>query len=207
MSPHRSIRLRLRESHLPPVLNASFGIQVVTDTDVILADFNQFEAGAFATSPMAAAGAARNADLLSYATSGNFGNAVGSAYAELSFPTTPTGNNVMVLGDPGANLYLLGANSTILRLFDGTNTNDWTVSAWAVGSVYKIAQSWGGVLCSAFLGGSQVSPATKTFNGSFGIGTNLGVMNWLSQGQYGFVRNLRIYSRALTDAQLQVMTA
>ncbi len=53
------------------LLNAAFGIQVVTSGDQVRVDMNQFEAGAFATSRMLAAGAARAADVLSYPTAGN----------------------------------------------------------------------------------------------------------------------------------------
>ena len=52
-------------------LNAVMGFKIDTSTDAIDVDVNQFESGPVASSRMLATGAARNADIDGYATSGN----------------------------------------------------------------------------------------------------------------------------------------
>ena len=63
-------------------LNVTYGFQINTSGDAIEVDFNQFEAGAFATTPMASAGAARNADVLTYLTSGWLNASAGTVFSQ-----------------------------------------------------------------------------------------------------------------------------
>lgn len=190
-------------------LNAVFGIQVVTDTDVILADFNQFEARAFATSPMASAGAARNADVLSYVNTGNFSDANGSVYAEVNFTTASADIANTRIVSVSANGNPLMVNNPTLNTFqiqDSTSNIADTIVAVA-GTQYKIASSWatGGALA---LYSQGVAATPGSYDGTFspsaiGIGQRIGT--GLAQ-PFACHRNIRIYSRALTDAQLQAMT-
>lgn len=62
-------------------LNATFGIRIVTNTDAIDVDFNQFEASAFATSPVDVGSVTRNADTLTYPTTGWFNANAGTLFS------------------------------------------------------------------------------------------------------------------------------
>ena len=181
-------------------LNAVFGIQVVTSTDVILADFNQFEAGASATSPMAAAGAARNKDVLSYVLAGNISGVSGSFYAEVS---SAVNSGVQGVGssNTGGRMFYTSSGQSIM--FDGANATATPAITWTT-SVQKVASSWGTSL-KCFVGGTAGTSAT--FDGNMGFTGVLEVGDVAEVGPlFGCIRNYRIYSRALTDAQLQAMT-
>ena len=183
-------------------LNAVFGIQVVTSTDVILADFNQFEAGTFATSPMAAAGAARNADVLTYPVAGNFSNTgAGTVYFEARDNGQSTGS--FICDGAGGNLQIYHSTDK-LAAFDGTNNNSFTGCTWANNTSIKAAVSYSGSAMSGFAGGvaSSINPAS--WDGNWGF-TTLGICGGITP-PFGTIRNVRIYSQALSSAQLQAMT-
>ena len=199
-----------RVSLTASVLNAAFGIQVVTDGDVILADFNQFEAGAFATSPMAAAGAVRNADVLTYPFAGNASATAGAAYAELStFFATGSGSDPVGLSF-GTSTFLFsvptGSANTVIRINDGTTSVTKSALTSLSTGVRKRAASWGGsgqsitgdgaVVATGAFDGAMASTAVAV--GSFTNGNN----NW-----FGTLKNVRIWQRQLPDAVLQAITA
>ena len=193
-------RVSLTESDL----NAAFGIQVVTSGDVILADFNQFEAGAFATSPIAAAGAARNADSLSYASAGNISTTIGSVYAEWTSGVNTVAAAAPIISDSVQASYPLYVNNADKSgIYDGTNVVVYGVATTLPAtSVQKSANSWSGTTLSAVSAGGTV--ATGSFDGTMNM-TALGIGT--SGNLYGTIRNVRIYSSALTAAQLQAMTS
>lgn len=62
-------------------LNVAYGIQINTSGDALDVDCNQFEAGSVATSPIPAAGV-RNADLLTYPTTGWYNQNAGTLFAQ-----------------------------------------------------------------------------------------------------------------------------
>lgn len=189
------------------VLNAAFGIQIVTNGDVILVDFNQFESGAFATSPMASAGAARNADVLTYPSAGNISGTVGSAYVEVATGDSVTGpaGVVATTYPSGAPLYISSANTL---LYDGaTQIVASPAQTVAVNSSYKLASSWGGVEAK-FAKNGGASSGSVAFDGNLNVGADVRIGFWdTTQYFYGTIRNVRIYSAQLSAAQLSAMTA
>lgn len=196
----------VRVSFTASILNAVYGIKVDTNLDAIDVDFNQFEAGAFATSPMASAGAARNADVLAYPTAGNVFSATGSVYAEIDpFIANDAVNNQAVLDVSAVQYAIYVSTSSKAAIFDGANV---TASAGnvSVGTVSKVATNWSGVVAKVSLSGAI---ATGTFDGSMNAGANMTVGNKGGAGAAinGTIRNVRIFSTALTDAQLQAMTS
>ena len=197
-----------RVSVTASVLNASFGIQVVTDGDVILADFNQFEAGARATSPMATAGAARNADVLTYPFAGNASATAGTIYAELSSFWSIAGAESNAINTGASNNALFnGAAEGDTRIFtyDGTNQIFEDGTSYATG-VRKAAVSYGGAgLILALNGGG--SPATGSFDGAFSsTAIAVGCLTGGTAQWFGTLKEVRIWQRQLPNAVLQAIT-
>ena len=182
-------------------LNAAFGIQVVDSGDVILADFNQFEAGSFATSPMAAAGVARNADVLTYVVAGNISLTQGTCYAELSLSSSASSVRIAV----GPALLYTPDAATSIRMDDGATTVTKTLLTDLSTAVRKRISSWGNSVIRVT--GDGAAPASAAFDGSITSGLIVGSDGGGNNNWYGTVRNVRLYSRALTDAQLQAMTS
>ncbi len=200
-----------RVSLTDSTLNTTFGFQINTTADAIEVDFNQFEAGGFATSPMDAAGAARNADVLSYVFAGNADATQGSGYAELSTVwTTSPANSVMAIGFMNGNgaplMVALSSASTTTNIHDGTNTVSKTGLTSLTTGVRKRASSWSGSAMQVTGDGAVV--ATGTFDGNLGstaiaIGCDTaGARSWS-----GTIKNVRIWTQQLTNAQLQALTA
>lgn len=192
-------------------LNAAFGLRIVTNGDAIDVDFNQFEAGAFATSPMATAGAARNTDVLNYAYAGNADTATGAAYAELSTLWTAANaaaNDVAISIGNAAAGWLFGNTpdaSTIIATLDGTTTVKKTGLTNMNTASRKRACSWG--LSGQSITGDGVAVATGLFDGAFGNNVNIGIGHGSSANSwYGCVKNVRIWTRQIADSQLVSLT-
>ena len=171
----------------------------------------QLETAAFASSyiPTAAASVTRNADVLTYVAAGNVIGTVGAAYAEVAdgraSGEVSLDSNVVWAGTDAGLMYR-GANSSSLRIYDGTSER--TLANFAVStSVRKIATAWGGSGCSGVVAGGTV--ATAAFDGVATLGTNLaiGVREGTAGTEwFGTIRNARIYNRKLSDATLQALT-
>lgn len=189
------------------VLNAVFGIRIVTNADAIDVDVNQFEAGTFATTPIPAAGV-RNADALTYPFPGNADPAIGTAYAEVTTerPAALTIGNLILLwlGSGGGALMIPDTNpDTLWQNNDGISAAAKSGMTSPFNSVRKRASRWGGGM--AITGDGLVPGTVGSFVGWAGSVIYIG-----SQGganfYYGTVKNLRIYQQAVTDAILQQMT-
>lgn len=127
-------------------LNASYGVQVSTNGDVILVDGNQFEAGSASTSTILT-GATRAADVVTATTSGLLVN--GQGFAAMKFRT-------IAEGTAGSGFifstYAGGALATPLYYTAGSVTiSDGTVNGIAtgtptptVGNVISVASTWSG---------------------------------------------------------------
>lgn len=196
-------------------LNAVYGFQVSTSTDAIDVDCNQFEAGAVASSRMLATGAARNADVLSFTSSGNFNGTTGTIYAEGTIADLTSGLAFFATwnyADGGGNAgVILRANITSGKgdLFSGGNgatSQVTTANSTAINTTCKIAASFSGTTASVCLNGGAV--VTGTFSPpliqptTMYVGGNAGA----NQQVGGTVAAIRLYSRALSAAQLIAMT-
>lgn len=190
------------------VLNAAFGITFGASGDVIEVDFNQFEAGATVTSPMDAAGAARAADSLTYTATGNINNVSGSMYAEFGYVSDSGSSTRYIVGDSAVNRVLLYANGfSGLGMFDGTNSNTFSIAALSSNSVHKLASSWGGVVMNCFSDGVQGTTVDKAFDGNFDITSIIiGASTGGTQGLFGMVKNVRLYNQTIPNAGLLAMT-
>lgn len=199
-------------------LNAVMGFKLDTNGDAIDVDCNQFESGAFATSRMLATGAARNADVLTYAITGNISGTAGSVYVEFtpSYSGTPTvaypsGQGRILDTAGGEPIILLGSGTNQLSMYDngagsGFRTGGPSYTAVA-GTTNKLATAWGG--SSAIAAKDGTASALSSFSGDLSLtgGVLYVASNNSGAGQIsGTIRNIRIYNRALSAAQLAAMT-
>jgi hypothetical protein len=190
------------------VTTAGYGIELGTSGDVIEVDFNQFESGPFMTSPMASAGAVRNADVLSYPSSGNVLTETGTVYAELGtlWTTAAVASKAVTFDNTASAFQNAGdALSTSIRIFDGTTSDSKSgLTSMATGSRRRAA-SWGA--SGLIVTGDGATPATSAFDATIG-NTNISIgcaANGIAQWN-GLVKNVRIWQQQLTSAHLQAIT-
>lgn len=190
-------------------LNAVMGFKLDTNGDAIDVDFNQFETGAYATSRMAATGAARNADVDSYATSGNIEAAAGTVYLEFTPQHAPSGTIALWGTYVDANNYtaiLHDATNLIMRKrISGTNYDATIALAFVSGTTYKVAGAWGSSVQIA-CGGTVGTPSANATAAQIGSTMQLGADGNGGQQPYAAIRNVRIYTRALSAGELTALT-
>lgn len=193
-----------RVSLTDSTLNTSYGIQINVNADAIDVDFNQFEAGASATSPMASAGAARGAESLSYPSAGNVNTAAGTAYAECSFGNLAVANRLPISDAGGASNAMNVISSTSIRIADSTTNHDFAVPAISLNTIVKVATTWGSSE-NAFLNGVPGTPVGQSFDGSmdWAGAISLGSAAGLTGG--GSIRNAKLWTMELTPAQVAVL--
>ena len=203
-----------RVSVTASVLNVPFGFQINTSGDAIDVDFNQFEAGALATSPMASAGAARNADILTYAAIGNASQSAGTLYAEFSVVSDSSASifpGILSIDDATVNeritLYTRTIDDTgrFIIVDGGVAQADLALGSITYASVGKIAGTYAlNNFTGSLNGAAVVSDTSGTLPTTTQIG--IGLMGGSANPLGGTVRNVRIYGSALSNAQLQSLT-
>lgn len=190
-------------------LNAVFGIRIVTSGDAIDVDFNQFEAGAFATSPMDAAGAVRNQDFLSYPLA-SVRDSQGTCYAEVTREGVNSGFAPVVgtqSGSGAGNTYLgtlaAGNGSCI---YDGaTFISSGTGNSMIGSTLRRVASRWGGAAYSAYY--ENANKASGAYDGSFdAVSIAIGIDTTAAIYHYGTIRNVKLWYTQLTDAQIATIS-
>lgn len=177
----------------------------------------QAEAGGFASTLISTttASATRGLDVLNYSNPTSNFNAVGSAYAEIS-PNHAYTNIAnaswrgRVVGGGAGQQTALNINpvTASANMWDGTTSFDVGTNTlqWARAFMYKAASSWSGTTMNVSEGGQSNSGAFdgSIFNGdtAFRVGTTGGENATL----YGGVKNLKLYRKAYTAAELNAMT-
>ncbi len=197
------------------VLNPAIGIVMGTSGDKIAIDMVQFENGAFASTPIPTTTVAvtRNSDTLNYPSAGNANIAQGTVYAEVvangpagtyvAFSLDDATANNIVQGSVGSpnlwnELVVSGGTQTV-----GQNTTSFNFSQ----ALNKVALSYSaGSASSVVNAGTLVSDATVTPPASF---TRIVIGKNFNGGfpMYSGIKNMRIWTRQLSDAQLTAMTA
>lgn len=129
------------------VLNAAFGIQVVTNGDVILADFNQFEAATFASSPIDVGGVTRNADVLTYPLTGWYNTATGTVLVNYVNANVATISSVPWEIYTDNNNYLTAYRANAASMMDVFNASVQQVginiaATQTTGGAEKLAAAW-----------------------------------------------------------------
>lgn len=185
------------------ILNASFGIRIVTNGDAIDVDCNQFEAGSFATTPIPAAGT-RNGDVWTYPISGNIDQTVGSAFCRfvVAQQNPAIGQPLIAnqLGAGNAQLYVASGSSTQLSCFDGTSIVLSAAVSDFRNTVTRGASTWGGSSRAIYVNGG--SKNTGAFDGDYN-GTAIHIGCSASAAQLnGCIRDIRIWQRVLSDSQI-----
>lgn len=190
-------------------LNASFGIQVSTNGDVILVDFNQFEAGTNATSPVDNTGT-RAADNLTFVYAGNANTTQGSAYAEMAtnWATSPA---IMVASSFAASdtIYNLGTPSATgadtMRIRDGTNSPFFSGTNLST-ATRKRCSSWGGN--GLVIVGDGGAASTTAFDGDIGsVAIGVGCDSSGTRNFSGYIKNHYIWQEQLVTTDMQRITA
>ncbi len=210
--PTKRYRVKIENSS---VLNPQVGFKIATSGDEIDVDVCQDEAGAMASSPIVTTTAAvtRNGDRLLYEKDGNLADAAGSALASWCIDSSETtygstSRNALVVDTSGRVLYgAAGGNVGNGGMYDGTSSVHSTgATARNNKNHVKNASKWSGVSMSVVNGSAAM--ATAAYDGTMGAGASIDVGgNASGSNQYGYIRNIYIWSTALTDAQLQQVTA
>ncbi len=189
--------------------NPEICLKLGTTGDNVAVDYAQVEAGVFASSriPTTSAAVARNDDLLTFALSGNVSNTVGTvaATADSFYPDGGGGAEAHVLAGDGSGTFLYRASSTIAT-WDGTSGV--LGGTWNDAASHNFSASWGGSSRSIVQNGGTV--VTGGFDGDLNhlatiyIGrTSTGAANYYL---FGHIKNIRIWNRALTDAEMVSIT-
>lgn len=166
----------------------------------------QIESAAFASAyiPTTTASVTRNADALTYLTSGNINASVGSAFCEHQQATLSPAFDCKLISGASGGIFLSQANSGSAYISDGPDTAQST-GVPVAGVISKYASTWSSGGLAAFLnGGSKVS---ATFNGAIPLAGNLVVLGNTGNSTLGTIRNVKIFPSALSDAQVAVLPA
>ena len=194
------------------IANPTVGFRLVTSGDAVAIDCVQNEAGAGASSAIVTTSAAvtRAADvpLLTGLVLTQAFSIVSAA--KKSNDVSATGN-VAVCSD-GTNSDRLGlyvAGTVTMRAFGAAGTGTAAEGGSLVaGSPFKQAVSFDGVTTFSTTGnGGAVGTATKAINSPALVQLNVGQNAIGSEVLNGTISRIRIYNRALNDAQLQALTA
>ena len=188
------------------VLNPIFGFRISTNGDAIDVDYCQDEAGAFTSSPIltASTSVTRNSEALTYPTAGNFFDSEGSLVLTQTLDDVGNNSTVYPVGTlTGLSPCYKGNSGGFVGSSDGTTPV--FGSAWATDlSSHKAVGTWATGSRKYCLDGGAVG-SSALYDGSFNAtGIYIGVAG--SAYLHGYVKNVIILKRALTDAEMQSVT-
>lgn len=192
--------------------NPSFGIRLATSGDKVAVDYAGVEQAAFASSriPTTSATVTRSADNLSMGLAGNIDDTIngkGTVFAEVEIIGKSASQR-------GGYVYFLSAGASFSVLAHSSNdyfynhNNDYLGVAITADTAYKIGKSWNG----------DTDTDRLAVNGTVGITLQAGSANndpstsiligcYSTSYLFGHLKNLRIWSRALTDVEMQLLGA
>lgn len=193
-------------------LNAQIGIRISTNGDAIDVDFNQFEAGTDATTPIPDTVATRNGDSLTYAYNANGAGTIVVTYV-LNATSTSAGDRYIVMTDDGTanneNLIYAaqsGANSNTATNVGGVSqANITSGSGGTAGVTVKAAYAFDRDNFSSYV--NAISMGTDT-SGTVPAVTSLHVGRQAGGGSQpnGSVSRVIVYTTPLPGATLKSLT-
>ena len=143
----------------------------------------------------------RNAEVLTYQTSGNFSDTAGTILATFTplYPGSwPSG---AVVGKSGSGLLISSSNSGV-QAADGTNTVNGATGAPAYSSI-RIGCRWSGSSLEAFSADPLLNVGTA---GSYDVSFNLSTIA-INPGAAGYIKEVKVYDASLTDAEVKTAWA
>ena len=198
-----------RVSLTASVLNASFGIRVSTLLDEVLADFNQFEAGTFASTPIATT-AARNADVLTYPTTGWASATAGTLMARYATRITTTMYGVCLADAAGPANNVIGLITSTANIQAAVVAGGVSQASFAVGTATNFTQFNQALAYAANDVASCVNGGTVGTDTSVTLPTfdtlRVGILNTGNQ-PFAPIRRVAYYAVRLPNTELQALTA
>lgn len=198
------------------VLNAAFGFKITTSADAIDVDMNQFETGVYPTSPMASAGAARNADLLLYPYAGNADGTIGTlvataGYADTATTTADRQHVIATLSTGSIGTLVNRNNQAVTTISAASNGNTNIVQASGLTSLATgmrvRAAGWNAAKNLVETTGDGAAWTTTTFSDGT-MGSNsicIGAANTGGNGSQqlgGFIQRVKIYPLDISSGQV-----
>jgi len=174
-----------------------------TSGDKIIVDAGRNHLGTKLCEPIFTTTAAvtRNAEVLTYQTSGNFSDTAGTILATFTplFPGSwPSG---AVVGKAGSGLLISSSNSGV-QAADGTNTVNGSTGAPANSSI-RIGCRWSGSSLEAFSADPLLGVGTAgSYDGAFNLSTIA-----INPGAAGYIKDVKVYDASLTDAEIKTAWA
>ncbi len=172
----------------------------------------QLEQAPFASSyiPTTTASVTRGTDLLSYPSS-NADPTTGSAFAEVQSEHGRLANpnvNTAAVAVGGNSGRLIGAtfaaNASQVYAYDGTTAVQ-RASGGTFATMQRVASKWSGATYSVY---KNATSASGAFDGAMASGVvYIGSYGSAASSNYGTVKNVRIWKKALSDTELQNMTS
>jgi hypothetical protein len=213
-SLNTSTYTRVQVSQNLALNTARIGLRVRVSGNVIEADFSQLESCNLGTngcsSPMIAA--TRAQDNLSFNTAGNFVNANGTVYAEISFiggdSLSQVASTVVEVFGTTTARPLGFSGGGLLNFSDGAVGSASSSGTIAQGVTTKVSAAWAASVAS----GSRITKtgggASTTTASATGAGAGASSMS-LNLGNPGTIaiRNLRFYDKTLTPTEQDEMVA
>jgi hypothetical protein len=194
-----------RVSMTQTLANPTVGVRLVTSGDKVAVDMCQLEDSASVASspiPTTVAAVTRNKDSLTYPASGNILGTAGAVYAEVNIFGITNGNCIVEADSASGNQALFFGGGHPVSITDGTTQTDG--ATLTANTNAKAATRWGTGKNTCLNGTSGTAGA---FDGSMNVGTNLGIGGvTVGRETFGGMKNVRIWTRELTDAQLQALT-
>lgn len=185
------------------------GVEIGTDTDAIDVWVGQFEAGAFASSPIPTTTVAvtRNADALTYLGAGNIAT-TGTMYVEYTYPIGAGATESLPAfsgGAPYGSFLKINVSATTINGF-ATGASSSVLASVPAGVPIKYALHYTDAVHQVFAAGAagtSVANAPLTPNPTPIGFSSVDGANY----PFGPVRNMRVYSSQLSAAQAQALTA
>lgn len=171
---------------------------------------SQLEAAAFASSyiPTTTVSVTRNADVLSYPSSGNASDTSGTLFAEyvpLFAASLATGGGVIALVGTGTDIIRLQrSTSMVMDVFDnGVQQCGSSLGSDVLGAINRVAMSYA---VNSFRGSLNGAAIVADTSGTIGTHQNIQFDSGVTTYLFGTIRNVHSFPSQLTDAQLQEMT-